>query len=370
MIGGLTGRRAVGLVAGSGAAVVGGLVGGLLLDRRRGRRGEVSPADREPDPDRLGSLRGEVFEVVADDGVVLHAEVDEIAPYGSEARHEGRATVVLVHGFALALDCWHFQRLAFRGKRRLVLFDQRSHGRSGRSAVENATIDQLGRDLERVLDTLAPDQPVVLVGHSMGGMSIVALAEQRPELFGDRIVGVGLISTTAGGQRTHKIVSRYIPDAVGRRVVERGLLVAAQRERILELARRSGSPIARLLIAEFSFGSRAVPPSYVEFVDAMISSTPLQVLVEFIPQFDALDKFHIVKAFAEVSTLIMSGTKDKMTSIGHSRRLHSEVPGSRLVELEGGGHLPLLEFRDQVNDALEQLFVEADERWADARRAG
>jgi pimeloyl-ACP methyl ester carboxylesterase len=306
--------------------------------------------------------------VVADDGVALHAEVDEIAPNGSAASHEGRATVVLVHGFALTLDCWHFQRLAFRGKRRLVLFDQRSHGRSGRSAVENATIDQLGRDLQQVLDTLAPDEPVVLVGHSMGGMSIVALAEQRPELFGDRIVGLGLISTTAGGQRTHKIVSRYIPDAVGRRVVERGLLVAAQRERILELARRSGSPLARVVIAEFSFGTRAVPPAYVEFVDSMISSTPLQVLVEFIPQFDALDKFHVVEAFAKVPTLVMGGTKDKLTSIGHAHKLHSKVPGSRLVTLEGGGHMPLLEFKDRVNEALEQLFVEADERWAEARR--
>jgi pimeloyl-ACP methyl ester carboxylesterase len=234
--------------------------------------------------------------------------------------------------------------------------------------VESATIDQLGRDLERVLDTLAADEPVVLVGHSMGGMSIVALAEQRPELFGDRVVGLGLISTTAGGQRTHKIVSRYIPDAVGRRVVERGLLLASQRERILELARRSGSPLARLVIAEFSFGSRAVPPSYVEFVDSMISSTPLQVLVEFIPQFDALDKFHVVKAFARVPTLIMSGTKDKLTSIDHARRLHSQVPGSRLVELEGGGHMPLLEFKDRVNEALDQLFADADERWADVRR--
>ena len=45
---------------------------------------------------------------------------------------------------------------------------------------------------------MAPDGPLVLVGHSMGGMTIMALAEQRPELFADRVRGVALIGTSAG----------------------------------------------------------------------------------------------------------------------------------------------------------------------------
>jgi pimeloyl-ACP methyl ester carboxylesterase len=57
----------------------------------------------------------------------------------------------------------------------------------------------------------------------------------------------------------------------------------------------------------------------------------------------------------------MCGTKDKMTSVGHSRKLHSQIPGSRLVELDGGGHMPIMEFHDQVNRELEQLFSEADQ---------
>lgn len=341
------------VLTGSGVAAA-AAAGGLLLDRRRRRR--------RPEPDRepFGSLRGEVYEVKADDGLLLHAEVDEIAPYGSSANHDDKATVVFVHGFSLTSDCWHFQRLAFRGKRRLVLFDQRSHGRSGRADQGAATIDQLGKDLLTVLDTLAPHEPVVLVGHSMGGMSIVALAEHHPEIFGDRVVGLGLISTTAGGQRTHKMLSRYIPDALGRRVVERGLLVAADRERIIEVARRSGSAIAMRVIEEFAFGDTPVPRSYVEFVDSMIAATPLKVLVEFIPEFDALDKFHVVEAFAQVPTWIICGTSDKLTSIGHARKLHAHVPGSHLVELRGGGHMPILEHKERVNEQLDELFEQAD----------
>jgi pimeloyl-ACP methyl ester carboxylesterase len=271
--------------------------------------------------------------------------------------------VVLVHGFSLSMDCWHFQRQAFRGKRRIVLYDQRSHGRSGRSSQENATIDQLGRDLERVLATLtADDEKVVLVGHSMGGMSIVALAEHRPELFGDKVVGVGLISTTAGGQRTHKIVAKYVPDALGRRALQRGLLVAGERERLLELVRESRSAVGLWIVRQFSFGSGPVPISHVAFVDKMINETPLKVLVEFLPQFDALDKFHVLEAFTRVPTLIACGTEDKLTSIGHSRKLHSRIPGSELLELDGTGHMSIMESADEVDERLEALFAEADLR--------
>ena len=215
--------RVYGLVgAGIGAAAA-AVTAGVLVDRRvrRTRRLGVS------DSDRLGGLHGDAFTVTTPDGVDLHCEVDEVAPYFEDLPEPRRtlfrrrlkeqppATVVFVHGYALSLDCWHFQRMFLRGKRRMVLFDQRSHGRSGRSDNEHATIEQLGEDLKQVIDELVPEGPVVLVGHSMGGMTIVALAEEHPELFGDRVVGVALVSTTAGGMRTHHIISKYIPDALG-----------------------------------------------------------------------------------------------------------------------------------------------------------
>ena len=80
----------------------------------------------------------------------------------------------------------------------------------------HATIEQLGHDLKTVLDTVVPHGPIVLVGHSMGGMTIMALAEEHPELFGDRIVGVGLISTTAGGLEPHRIAAcPMLPSTLG-----------------------------------------------------------------------------------------------------------------------------------------------------------
>src|SRR5215210_143525 len=129
--------------------------------------------------------------VTTDDGVPLHVEFD--------GKLEAPLTVVFSHGFTARLVEWEFQRAALRDRARLVLWDQRGHGRSGWTKLTSATIDRTGRDLGEVLDAVAPTGPVVLAGHSMGGMSILALARQRPELFGDRVVGVFLLATSAGG---------------------------------------------------------------------------------------------------------------------------------------------------------------------------
>jgi pimeloyl-ACP methyl ester carboxylesterase len=342
-------RLALG-VAGAGAT-------GYAADRWVGRRLRAVALDRD---EELGSLRGTPVTVTADDGLELHAEVDELAPYSTQRQPTDRVTVVFVHGFALTQDCWHFQRAAFRGRRRMIFYDQRSHGRSETSPNEHASIEQLGRDLRTVIDELSPDDPVVLVGHSMGGMTVIALAEEHPEYFGERVVGTALISTTGGRLRTHKVLSRHLPDAIGRRAVERGLIVASQRERLLDLVRQRGTALALGVVRELAFGDHDVPLSWVAFVNEMIANTPMQVLVEFIPHFSEMDKFEILTSLSQVPTLVMGGTKDKLTSIGHSRKLHSMIEGSRLVELEGAGHMPLLELHARVEEELDRLFTDAD----------
>ena len=105
-----------------------------------------------------------------------------------------------------------------------------------------------------------------------------------------------------------------------------------------------------------------MPASYVEFVDQMLSSTPFEVVAEFFPNFRALDKFEAVHALSEVPTTIICGTDDKLTSIGHSRKLHSRIEGSTLLECEGAGHMVIMERHDQVNAALDQLIAAAAER--------
>jgi pimeloyl-ACP methyl ester carboxylesterase len=351
-------RRLLGLAGVGASAALAALTAGVVVERRvvKARRAGSRGAEV------LGGLRSPAVTVTADDGVRLHAEVDEVAPYtnGSRPAEDG-ATVVFVHGYALNLDCWHFQREHFRGKRRMVFFDQRSHGRSERSPAGHATIDQLGHDLASVLEQLVPDGPVVLVGHSMGGMAIMAFAEHHPEVFGDRVVGVGLISTTAGGLKTHRVLGRLVPDALGAQLAPRVIAGLARAPELIDSARRRGSNIGFLVTDRFAFGDE-VPASYVEFVDEMLAGTSFDVVAEFFPNFDALDKFAVLHAFEKVPTWVIGGTKDVLTSIGHSRKLASRIPGARLVECPGAGHMVILECKDRVNDALTDLFAAGERR--------
>jgi pimeloyl-ACP methyl ester carboxylesterase len=144
-----------------------------------------------------------------DDGVLLHSVTEG---------HDAPVTVVLAHGFAARLEEYEPQRRALRDRTRLVLFDQRGHGRSGWGSQRSATIDRLGRDLGCVIDELTGDRPVVLVGHSMGGMAVLALARQRADLFTkNKVVGVALLSTSAG----HLSQSR-LPTTVARVALRSG----------------------------------------------------------------------------------------------------------------------------------------------------
>jgi pimeloyl-ACP methyl ester carboxylesterase len=329
------------LAAATGAA--GLAVAGAAVAIARQRRVIARRPDSETD---FGSLRARPTTVVADDGVPLHVEVDEA---------DSDVTVVLAHGYALNLDCWHFQRALLRERGvRTVLYDQRSHGRSGRSTPGHATIDHLGHDLKQVLDDAVPEGPVVVVGHSMGGMTIVALAEQHPELFGDRIVGVGLMSTTAGGLDPSRILFPMVPPSIGGGVAHRTVATLARGHRSVDRLRRLGRSVAMVATDLFAFGEE-VPPSYVTFVDDMLSSTPFEVVAEFFPSFRGLDKFDTVEVLSRVPTTILCGTHDRLTSIGHSRKLHARIAGSRLVEYAGAGHMIGLERRDEVNQELGRL---------------
>lgn len=348
--------RLIGL-AGAGVVAAGGA--GVALAKRRSVRRRRSHSTAR---DTFGQLRSAPRTVVTEDGVRLHAEIDE------PETPSDRPTLVFVHGYALNMDCWHFQRDYFRGRERAVFYDQRSHGRSERSPVGNATIDQLGHDLNAVLDQLVPEGPVVLVGHSMGGMTVMALADHHPELFGSRVVGVALLSTAAGGFKTHKVLGSLLPDRVMGQLTPRAVALLARAPGLVDGARRTGSDLGFLAASKFAFGGE-VPTPYIEFVDEMLAQTPFEVLAEFFPNFDSLDKFRVLESFASVPTVVLCGSEDLITSIGHSRKMASQIAGARLIEVPGAGHMVILEDADLVNSALDQLVQDTSRSRPRRRRA-
>ena len=335
------------VVGAAGLAAAAGAVGIARQNRVIGNRAAGEAV-------AFGELHSPPQVVVADDGVALHVEIDEPADFGGRPSTDDDLTVVFVHGYSLNLDCWHFQRAAYRGQVRTVFYDQRSHGRSARSDEEHCTVEQLGHDLRRVIETTVPG-PCVVVGHSMGGMSVISLAEQHPDLFGDKVRGAALISTTAGGLDPGRILFPMLPLGLGGRFVGRAVRTLDRGHKVVDRARAWGHAVADVITDRYAFGDDEVPASYVEFVYSMLDATPFAVVADFYPAFATLDHFDHLEPLGRVPTSIICGTADKITSIGHSRKLHSRIPGSSLLECEGAGHMVVLERHKQVTAELDDL---------------
>lgn len=350
-------------IAGATIGVIAaGAAAGILAERKvtARRRAELS--------EELGTLRGETHTVIASDGLELYAEVDDLAPKPRRKPRHPKPTIVFVHGYVLNLDCWHYQRLALRDTHRLVLFDQRSHGRSGRSRPDHATIDQCGDDLAHVLDALVPDGPVILIGHSMGGMTIMALAAQHPEWFGERIVGVGLVATSAGGFDAETYGLPGMPGRFLHKMAPAVVATLGRAPRFVESSRRFGSNFGFVVTRRLAFGG-TVPQQYVDFTDKMISATPIDVIAEFFPGFGTFDKAEALDALDDLPTTVIGGTLDQITPISHTRRIAELLPKATLVEVSGAGHMVLLERYEEVDDALAALVDRVESAIDDGRGA-
>jgi len=122
-------------------------------------------------------------------------------------------TVVLAHGYALDHRSWFrvVPELA-HDELQVVAYDHRGHGQSGPATPETATIERLGDDLAELIERGVDSERVVVVGHSMGGMAAMALVERHPRLFGQRVAGLGFLSTAVGRRGE---TSLAWPQAVG-----------------------------------------------------------------------------------------------------------------------------------------------------------
>lgn len=345
-------RRDAVLGVGAGLAAAGlATVGAVAVDRLwRDRRQAVALGIEEDFT--VEPVTTEV--VLADDGVPLYVEVSEPADWDGTG-----PTVVLNHGFTLDLRCWTYQRRALiAAGHRVVAWDLRGHGRSGEGEQENYHIDQLGMDLRAVLAQVAPTGPVVLAGHSMGGMTIMALADADPGLFREQVLGVALISTSAGG--LHRItwgLGSLWGGAVNR-LGPRLLQQVSPHQNLIDSVLRGGRELQEFFVARGSFGS-PVPLSVVRLTADMIFGTPLSVMSAFTTTLDEHDKREALAVLADREVLVFSGDKDALTSAVHSAEIVEAIPGAEHVLVQDAGHIIMLEHPDLLNRELLALVQRA-----------
>lgn len=276
-----------------------------------------------------------VHRVTTDDGAVLSAYIRE--PSGPATR-----TVVLGHGWILDHRSWLPVLRTLDPSLRVVLWDQRGHGAStladGSRKVGQQTIRRLGADLRAVTDELAPSgDQVVLGGHSMGGMTVLAYAGLAPQEFLDRVRGIALVSTAAGGlhgtgrpgERRMMSALRHVQLPLGRGMTEKAHRAAA-------------------------FG-RGADPADVHDATVIARGTRLSVVAGFYDALMEYDEVASLAALHDVPAQVLVGGRDRLTPPTLAQRIAAGLPAAELTTFDQLGHMLPWEAPNEVAKAVEEL---------------
>jgi pimeloyl-ACP methyl ester carboxylesterase len=342
---------AVGAAAGVAAAGAAAAVAAQRAVVRRHKRDATDPYGQAP----FGRQPyDEALTVETADGTDIYVEVVE------PKQPHRRPTLVFVHGFCLDMGTFYLQReaLARRGEFRMVFYDQPGHGLSGRLETGDYELSALGRTLRAVIDELVPEGPLVLVGHSMGGMTIMAFAELYPEMFGDRVVGTVLMATSGGRIEETKLGLPALVARVGGPVLP--LLNSATRlhGNLIDRGRQAASDLSWLLTRRYGFGDRRPSAALVSFVEMMNSRTSADTVVRYLRTLYTHSRYPALEALKDTPTLVIVGEKDMITPVTHSEEIMRRLPDARYVKVPDSGHVVMLEHAGQVNAALAEFLSE------------
>jgi pimeloyl-ACP methyl ester carboxylesterase len=347
----LAGKWASGWLAGAAGLAAVGAVAGTTAAHSMTRRVSTEDPYVDEDFDSFDTDRSSV--VTTDDGVDL--AVRDVGP------PDAPLTVVFSHGYCLRMDSFHFQhaRLAaeWGAGVRMVFYDQRGHGRSDIAPTDTYTVPRLGQDLEAVLQATVPRGPIVLVGHSMGGMTVLSHARQFPRRYGGRIVGAALISSAAKG-----VARSPLGEILKNPALEAVQFSVRYAPKLLHRGRGAARGVIGPILRAASYGHEEVSPSVVAFSEEMMHATPIATLVGFLHALEVHDESEGLATLAKIPTLIACGDRDMLTPDGYSRAMAAMLWDCELVIVPDAGHLVQLEEPDVIDDALVRLVERATPR--------
>lgn len=266
-----------------------------------------------------------------------------------------RPAALLVMGLGADLHAWERQVPVWSKDRKVVVFDNRGIGRSGKPRGPYTTA-LLADDAATLAGHLALGQ-VHVCGISMGGMISQELALRH----GAMVRSLTLVATYAKGDaETHGVAERGAQMAgIGGGLAGLKTMLAALEAGPIQIDPRQmmAFMMPMLFSSEFIEKERAWMKTFYErslgygFVPEAFGAQVAAVLAH-----DTTDRLGGLTA----PTLIVTGTRDRLVPPRHSRRLHELIPGSRLVELEGATHGLNFERADELNELVGNWFREND----------
>jgi pimeloyl-ACP methyl ester carboxylesterase len=271
--------------------------------------------------------------------------------------HHAATTVVLLHGFCLTQASWSLQ-VEYLTKRwgpqvRILTYDHRGHGDSTSAATSTYRIEQLGADLAEVLAAADITTPLILAGHSMGGMAALAYMARAAARRPIDPAGLVLVATAAG------------------RLCERGLgrmLATPFTNTLCHLAARSPNQLLRMLASPVC----ATASRYANVVGdertaltaltaRAVTGTPLSTAVGYLPGLRRYDAYQALKTIT-AHTVVVSGGADPLTPPAHAYELVNAIAGAHHIHLPRAGHMLPSAAPWAVNEALGRVLHLASRR--------
>ena len=272
---------------------------------------------------------------------------------------DAHVTVVLLHGWCLNRRTWHNQIAALQRLSpapRIVAYDARGHGRSAPVQLASATLGRLGDDLGEVLRRHAPEGPVVLAGHSMGGMTIMEYAHGHPVEFAERVAGLLFVSTTAEGT-AH---TRYgLPPRLA------ALMRAGETFGAGVLARsgawrphRAFLPALRPALRWLLFGDE-YEDAALQMTMKSVGRTSLRSIGGFRASIGEQQRLDTLTRLGDVPAAVLVGDRDRLTPPPCAEGIAEALPGTELTVFPGAGHMLILERHAEVSSTLSAIVERA-----------
>ena len=237
----------------------------------------------------------------------------------------GKGTpLVLLHGYPLDHHLWDDVAPLLENTFDLILPDLRGFGES--TTVDSLyTMDDYASDIAGLLDQLGI-QKAAIVGHSMGGYVALAFARLYPE----RVSGLGLVSSQVVADPIDRKEARYKSAA---EVSDNGI------GGVVETMAPKFTADERLQAFARETMERQQPSAFIGALKAMaerMDSTPLMSSFNF-------------------PVVIIHGEADALIPIDRAHEVKKAVPHAHLVELNGAGHMPMMEATEETARALKHL---------------
>ncbi|NJC63389.1 alpha/beta hydrolase [Planosporangium flavigriseum] len=287
-------------------------------------------------------------EVTLPDGVRLHIE-----EHGDPA---SPLTVVFLHGWTLDNRLWRRQIADLPAQLgaplRILAFDLRGHGLSTACSRSTTTLTQLADDLHAVLQERAPQGKVILVGHSMGGMTIMEYAHRHATEFTERVAGVALICTTAEGtaHTTYGLAPGVARVFRALEITGAALLARSGPWRL----HRTVMPVLSPGIRWLGFG-RIADPSAVRLTAGMIGNARLTTIGGFRPWFEEQHRVDALVHMATLPAAVLEGGQDRLTPRSCAETIVKALPGAEHLICPDAGHMLPLECPDEVTGAIARV---------------